>query len=156
MEDQGTPASGRPVGLLGSGGSAATVRPSDRREATRTLRCRTEATGRFTHRHYIRDLPAFGENTGAEPISLLGDDTSPSPSETLLAALGSCLSISIHAGAVARSIPIRRLEIELSGDLDFGALWRTRDPGFKPSGFEAICIHIDAHAPRQTLKALVD
>ena len=61
-------------------------------------------------------------------------------------------------GAVARSVPIRHLAIELSGDIDFGALWGTNDPAFKTSGFEtiAVVVHIDSDAPRQTLKALVD
>ena len=159
MTDQVFPAPEGPVGLLsGSSATILTVRSPENRKAIRTLRCRTEATGRFTHRHHIRDLPPFGGDTDAEPTLLLGNDSSPSPSETLLAALGSCLSISIHAGAVARSVPIRHLAIELSGDIDFGALWGTNDPAFKTSGFEtiAVVVHIDSDAPRQTLKALVD
>jgi hypothetical protein len=42
--------------------------------------------------------------------------------EALLAALGSCLSIGIHANAVARAIPIRHLEIEIAGEIGVAAL----------------------------------
>jgi hypothetical protein len=80
----------------------------------------------------------FGGESDAEALSLLNDDTMPSPSEALLAALGSCLSVSIQANAVAQAIPIRRLVIELEGDIDFAALWGTGDLGFKGLGFETI------------------
>ena len=75
----------------------------------RKLRCRTVATGRLGHRSYIRELPPLGAE--AADTSSLTDEASPSPCEALLAALGSCLSIGIHANAVARAIPIRHLEI---------------------------------------------
>jgi uncharacterized OsmC-like protein len=145
------------LGLVGkTDATASDDRAPENRTATRTLRCRTEATGRFTHQHHVRDLPPFGIST--EVVTLLEDDATPSPAELLLAALGSCLSTSIHAGAVAKSIPIRRLEIELQGDVDFGSLWGTAGPLQKSPGFDAIgiIVHIDADAPLQTLKALID
>ena len=102
--------------------------------------------------------PIFWRDTDREPISLLSDDLSASPPEALLAALGSCLSMSIHAGAVSWSIPVRHLAIERSGDLGSGSFWGTREPDLRPSGFEAIAIVADIRAdvPRQTLKAHVD
>lgn len=144
---------GRPLGLMGS------VPEPSGRSATRVVRCRTEAIGRFHQRHHVRDLPPFGGlEREAEPSSLLDEETSPSPSESLLAALGSCLAISIHAGAVARSIPIRHLDVELEAAVDYGALWGTGDHPVKSSGFETISVRvrIESDAPRQTLKALVD
>ena len=124
----------------------------------RTLRCRTEATGDLRHRHHIRDLPPFGGIREGEPGSLDGYDSNPSPSEMLLSALGACLATSIQASAVARSIPIRSLEIELNGDIDFGSLWGASGPDVHSSGFEAISIvvRIEADVPRSTLKAIVD
>jgi uncharacterized OsmC-like protein len=100
----------------------------------------------------------FGGESDVEALSLLNDDTMPSPSEALLAALGSCLSVSIQANAVARAIPIRRLVIELEGDIDFAALWGTGDLGFKGLGFETISIsvRIEADTPRDVLKTLLD
>jgi uncharacterized OsmC-like protein len=82
----------------------------------------------------------------------------PNPSETLLAALGACLSAGIQANAVAQAIPIRHLAIDLEADTSLAAHWGTgeSDPG--SIGFEAVAIqvHIDADAPREVLKALLD
>jgi uncharacterized OsmC-like protein len=145
---------------LGLFGNAESRPPGDRSAvdsgAIRRLRCRTVASGRFRQRHYIRDLSPLG-NSG-DVSTLLSDDVEPNPSESLLAALGSCLSICIHADAVARAIPIRQLEIELEADLDSAALWGTGDPAPKPLGFQEISIrvHINADVPRVVLKALID
>jgi uncharacterized OsmC-like protein len=123
---------------------------------TRTLQCRTESTGYFSQRHHVRDLAPFGEGAKVR-IEPETDEKKPSPPEALLAALGSCLSVAIHAAAIARSIPIRRLQIELSAELDFGTLWSS-DPLAKSAGIETIgiVVHIDTDAPRGSLKALVD
>ena len=136
MTDRRTPTSGHPLGFLGS---PCQDPPKAKGKAlslsTRTLRCRTEATGRFSQNHHIRDLMPFGGGGDVEALSLLNDDMMPSPSEALLAALGSCLSVSIQANAVARAIPIRRLVIELEGDIDFAALWGTGDLGLQGPRF---------------------
>jgi uncharacterized OsmC-like protein len=47
---------------------------------------------------------------------LLGDDTAPNPSEAVLAALGSCLSVGIHANAVYRNFRLTKVELELEGE----------------------------------------
>ena len=159
MTDRRTPTSGHPLGFLGS---PCQDPPKAKGKAlslsTRTLRCRSEATGRFSQKHHIRGLMPFGGGGDVEALSLLNDDMMPSPSEALLAALGSCLSVSIQANAAARAIPIRRLVIELEGDIDFAALWGTGDLDFKGLGFETISIsvQIEADAPRDVLKALLD
>jgi uncharacterized OsmC-like protein len=159
VTDRRTPTSGQPLGFLGSreqnlpGAKGKASPPS-----TRTLRCRTEATGRFSQKHHVRDLAPFGGGSDVEGLSLLNDDTMPSPSEALLAALGSCLSVSIQANAAARAIPIRRLAIELEGDIDFAALWGTGDLGFKGLGFETIriSVQVEADTRREVLQALLD
>jgi OsmC-like protein len=76
--------------------------------AVRTLKCRTIAEGKFRHLNMIRNLPPHIVD---EPPGLLGDDTAPNPSEALLAALGSCLAVGIHANAVARGITLKTLEL---------------------------------------------
>ncbi len=75
-------------------------------DAVRTLKARTVAEGKFRQLNFIRDLPAHIVD---EPPGLLGDDTAPNPSEAALAALGSCLSVGIHANALAQGIKIRSL-----------------------------------------------
>ena len=126
---------------------------------TRTLACRTVATGRLQQRHHIRDLqPIGGRTDGEEQPSLLREDSEPHPFEMLLSAIGACLSIGIQANAVARGIPIRKLEVHSRGDIDTSAGWGTGDGRVKPLGFRSIEIdvHIDADVAPATLKALVD
>jgi uncharacterized OsmC-like protein len=55
-----------------------------------------------------------------EPAALAGVDGAPNPVEYLLAALGSCLTVGYVAGATARGIELRSLELELEGTLDLG------------------------------------
>src|ERR1700675_5055679 len=65
----------------------------------KTLKCNTVDAAKFRHANYIRNLPPYIVD---EPPGLLGDDTAPNPSETSLAALGSCLAVALHANAVHR------------------------------------------------------
>jgi len=122
----------------------------------RKLRCRTVATGRLGHRTYIRDLSPLGAE--AAHTSSLTDEAAPSPCEALLAALGSCLSIGIHANAVARAIPIRHLEIDIEGEIGVAGLWGTGDLTPKPLGFETITVRvrIEADVSSEILEALVE
>jgi uncharacterized OsmC-like protein len=119
------------------------------------LRCRTVATGRLGHQTYIRKLLPLGGD--AADASSLIDEATATPCEALLAALGSCLSIGIHANAVARAIPIRHLEIEIAGELGVATLWRAGLTP-KPLGFETITVRvrIEADVSREILEALVE
>lgn len=124
--------------------------------AVRTLRCRTVAQGRFSQLNYIRDLPPQPVIEDASP-SLSPETIAPNASEALLAAFGSCLSVGIHANAVAQGIPIRFLSLDLSADLDTSAVWGAGNLAPHSIGFESIqvIVHIDAEAPRESLEALV-
>ncbi len=124
-------------------------------KAIKTLKCKTIAEGRFRHGNYIRDLPAYIVD---EPPGLLGDDTAPNPSEASLAALGSCLAVGIHANAIHRGIVIRKLELELEGDLNISAVWGTGDVSEKPVGFTDVRVKVtlEADAPEAEKAALVE
>lgn len=124
--------------------------------AIRTLRCRTVARGRFTQLNYIRDLPPQPVVDG-DPDGLTSESVAPNASEALLAALGSCLAVGIHANAIARNIPIRRLELKLEADISTTATWGTSDVEPKAIGFETIRIEarVEANATRDSLDALV-
>jgi len=112
--------------------------------------------GRLGHRTYIRELPPLGGEVAER--SSLTDEGTATPCEALLAALGSSLSIGIHANAVARAIPIRHLEIEIAGEIGVAALWGTGDLTPKLLGFRTITVrvHIEADVSREILEALVD
>ncbi|HYD69922.1 OsmC family protein [Azospirillum sp.] len=125
----------------------------------RTVKVRTVAEARFRHLNFVRNLPAHVID---EPPQLLGDDTAPNPSEALLAALGSCLAVGVHANAVARGIAIRSLAVELEGDINITSVWGTGDIGTgdtgpKPVGFTAVRARVllDAEADREALDELV-
>ena len=124
----------------------------------RTLACKTVATARLRQRHHIRDLPPIGSGAGSPASeSLLAEEEEPHPSEMLLAALGACVTASIQANAVARGIPLRKLEVHSRGEVDPSSLWGgDRRP--HPLGFESISIevHVEADAPRDALRRLVD
>ena len=124
--------------------------------AIRTLRCRTVAKGRFSQLNYIRDLPPqpVVENDVA---GLLGEDIAPNSSEALLAAFGSCLAMGIHANAIVRNIPLRRLELEVEADLHTSAVWGTADVTPKPLGFATVRVSVTivADASRDSLNDLI-
>lgn len=143
-----TPATGPPLTPVAMGKSDP--------EAIRTLRCRTIAKGRLHQVNYIRNLPPQ-QVMEDEPGGLLGEAVAPNASEALLAALGSCLVVGIHADTVAQRIPIRSLELELEADIDTTAVWGAGDRNPKTIGFEAVrvSVRLDADAPRATLLALI-
>lgn len=53
-----------------------------------------------------------------EPSDLGGTDTAPNPVEMVLAALGSCLVVGYVLNASMLGIELKKLEIELEGDID--------------------------------------
>ncbi len=123
--------------------------------AVRTLKCKTVLEKRFRHLNYIRTLPAHVVD---EPPQLLGDDTAPNPTEALLAALGSCISVGIHANAVARGIELYQVELELEGDINITSVWGVGDLGRdKVLGLSDIRIKVrlDGNVSREELASLV-
>lgn len=123
-------------------------------KAIKTLKCRTVAEGKFRHANYIRSLAPYIVD---EPPALLGDDTAPNPSEATLAALGSCLAVGLHANAVHRGWTVKKLELELEGDLNITAVWGTGDTSEKPVGFTDVRVKVDMEcdAPAEEVAKLV-
>ena len=120
----------------------------------KTAKCRTVLEGQFRHLNYIRDLPPHVVD---EPPQLLGEDTAPNPTEALLAALGTCISVGIHANATARDIALTRLEVELEGDINITAVWGVGDLGDKRLGVSDIRakVTVDGDASAEALDEIV-
>ena len=122
--------------------------------AWRTLRCRTVADGGFKQLNYVRGLPPlpveerFGRPESA-PVA--------TPSETLLAALGSCLGAHIHANAASGSIVVHSLELDVEVDVASSPLWDPPGQPPGPVGFEAIrvMVRMEAEASPDALRALI-
>ena len=123
--------------------------------AVRTLKCKTVQTDKFRHENYVRDLDAHIVD---EPPGLLGDDTAPNPSEAVLAALGSCIAVGIHANCVFKGIALTKLELELEGDINISAVWGTGDLGAdKIVGFSDIRVKVDVQgdASKETFDEII-
>jgi len=121
-----------------------------------TLKARTVCEGQFRNLTYVRNLEAHVID---EPPQLLGEDTAPNPSEAVLAALGSCLSVGIHANATAQGINLSKLELQLEGDLNVTAVWGVGDTDEnKRLGFTEIRVNVivEGNASAERLSALVE
>jgi uncharacterized OsmC-like protein len=118
------------------------------------LRCRTVAAGGFKQLNYVRDLPPLSVEERFGPPA---DASVATPSETLLAALGSCLSAHIRANAALGSIMIYSLELDLEVDVRTSPMWDPSGQAPRAVGFEAIrvVVHIQADASAEALGALV-
>jgi uncharacterized OsmC-like protein len=117
-----------------------------------TLRCRTVAGGGWQTLNYVRGLPPI---LVEERLGLPTDEAAATPSETLLAALGSCLAARIRADAVTGSIAVQSLALDMEVDVERSPLWGTA--GARLVGFEAIrvAVHLKADAPAEALRALL-
>lgn len=78
----------------------------------------------------------------------------PNPSEAALTALGSCLSVGLHANALARSIALTKIELELEGDINVTAVWGVGDlSASKILGFTDIRVkvHLEGDADESSV-----
>jgi uncharacterized OsmC-like protein len=102
----------------------------------KTVRATTTCEGGFRNLTRIRTLAPV---LVSEPCQLLGDDAAPNPSETALAALGSCISVGLLANATSRGVTLSRIEVAMEGDIDISAVWGVGDTvEDKVLGFTAV------------------
>lgn len=120
-----------------------------------TLSAKTVCEGQFRMQTYVRDLAPMLID---EPPHLLGENNAPNPSEAVLATLGACLAVGVHANATARGIKLSKLELELEGDINVTAVWGTGDlDEAKKLGFTEVRVKIDAEgdAPQEAIDDLI-
>jgi uncharacterized OsmC-like protein len=102
----------------------------------KTLKAKTVCESNFRNLTYVRDLAPM---LVGEPPALLGDDAAPNPSETVLAALGSCIAVGLLANATHRGVTLTKIEVTMEGDIDISAVWGVGDtPDDKVLGFSAV------------------
>ncbi len=119
-----------------------------------TLKAKTVCEGQFRNLTYIRNLPPVVVD---EPPHLLGEDTAPNPSEAMLATLGACLAVGVHANATQRGIKLTKLELNIEGDINVTAVWGTGDlTDDKPLGFTAIRVKFDVETLEPVSKEELD
>lgn len=130
--------------------------------ASFTFRAETEWTGGFASETHISDFTQDGTTvespeftiTGDEPEALLGDRAGPNAVEHLLAAIGSCLSVTYAGHAAAHGIQLDDLSFEFEGDIDLrGFLGLNEDVR---AGYDQIraTTHLDADASEDELRDL--
>ncbi len=120
-----------------------------------TLKAKTVCEGQFRMQTYVRDLDPMLID---EPPHLLGEDNAPNPSEAVLATLGACLAVGVHANATAQGVKLSKLELELEGDINVTAVWGTGDLNeAKDLGFTEVRVKINAEgdAPQEKIDAIV-
>lgn len=125
-------------------------------ESVVTLKAKTVCEGQFRMQTYVRDLAPMLID---EPPHLLGEDNAPNPSEAVLATLGACLAVGVHANATARGISLSKLEVQMEGDINVTAVWGTGDlDEAKTLGFSAVRVKIDAEgdAPKEELDEIIN
>ena len=122
-----------------------------------TLRAKTVTEGQFRNLTFIRDLAPVVID---EPPHLLGENTAPNPSESVLAALGACLAVGYMANASQRGIALTEITIEIEGDIDVSAVWGLGDtPDGKVAGFTAVRVKahlVGGNASREELADIVE
>ncbi|BBZ13330.1 OsmC family protein [Mycobacterium branderi] len=102
----------------------------------KTLKAKTVCEAGFRNLTYVRNLSPV---LVGEPPALLGDDSAPNPSETALAALGSCISVGLLANATHHGVTLTKIEVEMEGDIDISAVWGVGDtPDDKIPGFTEV------------------
>lgn len=120
-----------------------------------TLKAKTVCEGQFRMQTYVRDLAPMLID---EPPHLLGENNAPNPSEAVLATLGACLAVGVHANATAKGVRLTKLDVYLEGDINVTAVWGTGDlDETKPLGFTDVRVKIDAEgdAPKEIIDEIV-
>jgi uncharacterized OsmC-like protein len=90
-----------------------------------------------------------------EPRSVNGDDSGPSPTELLLAAIAGCELSMISRQAFLKKISIEEMSINITGMIDIQGFMRIADV---PSGFQEITINltIKSSETKKIVEDLVD
>jgi len=90
------------------------------------------------------------------PPSMGGEDTGPSPSALLRAALSSCVAMGVKMWAARRQVAINRIEVRVETDVDargqFGVS-ETIAPGFESVRVQ---IHVESAADQDVLADIVE
>jgi len=92
---------------------------------------------------------------GDHPPELLGQNTGPTAIETLLAALGACMTGTFAAQATARGVEVRRLELQVEADLDLSGFFGLKPVSPAISGVK-LAYKVDADASRQMLDEILE
>jgi uncharacterized OsmC-like protein len=122
----------------------------DPAKAQTTWRANVRWESGFRTAAAVRDFTGLVSD---EPAALGGTDQAPNPVEQVAAALGHCLAVGYVAALTAHDIEIRRLEVDVTGELDLRPFLGIEEghAGFTRLTAEA---RIDADTDDETLRRL--
>ena len=108
--------------------------------------------GGFRSEAQVRDFEPVRSD---EPAALGGDDTAPNPVEQLLGALGNCLAVGYAANATVAGIELKKLQIQVEGDLDLHTFLGIKDGN---AGYKTITarVSIETDATPEDIATLHD
>lgn len=89
-----------------------------------------------------------------EPEHLGGSNTAPNMVEYVLGAYGSCLMVGYAMNAAVRGIEIKKMDIDLEGEIDLHGFIGLADPEKNPPSFSWIKAKVNIEAPGATEKQL--
>ncbi len=94
--------------------------------------------------------------TGDHPPELLGTNKGPTSVELALAALGHCIASGFSTYGAFMGIPIKRLRVEIEGDIDLQGMLGLPEPGKVRPGFQRIRAkyRVQSDASRDQLEQL--
>lgn len=125
---------------------------------------KSEWTGGFRARHTVSSYAVGDERENHvtdhtvlsdEPKAILGSDAGISPSELILSALASCLTVGYAANAAAMGIDLQEVRFELNAEGDLQGFMNLNDvrPGLTDI---TVKTHIRSTASREKLQELHD
>src|SRR5207237_7478149 len=96
------------------------------------------------------------EYAADHPAVLVGADQAPTPVESLLHALGSCLMSGVANIASARGITLEKVEARVEGDIDLQGILGISNA--VRNGYRQVRVHFDIEgdAPPETLREIVE
>ncbi|NJE76832.1 OsmC family peroxiredoxin [Thermococcus sp. ES12] len=90
-----------------------------------------------------------------EPAEIGGTDEGPNPVEYLLVALAGCLNVTIRGVAGEKGIPVKALDLAITGKLDpakFQGISKEGRAGFTEV---TVSVYLEADAPKEKIEELL-
>ena len=115
-----------------------------------TWRARTRWLGGFQSEAEIRGFKVQMD----EPPDLGGTDTAPNMVEMVLGAYGCCLQTGYAMNAAMMGIEIKKMDIELEGDIDLPGFFGLESPDDVWPGFTTVRAKVFIKAPGATMEEL--
>ncbi|WP_265519755.1 OsmC family protein [Nitratireductor luteus] len=100
-------------------------------------------------------MPRHFTMRGDHPPELLGQNTGPTAVETLLAALGACMTGTFAAQATVRGVALSRLEVDVQAEMDLNGFFGLKPVSPAVSDVKLV-YRVESDASPETLSDILD